>query len=216
MRARACFLLAAVAVAGCGAEATGQGSSDTAIARRAVLRLTDLPHGWKRHREQAGGGGQPACRLTRAQRMATGWANSASFTRGHAQEIDSAVYVYRDAATARRVFARVTAPGAWRCYESGERAAVDGTPGVKVLLSDVERAGMAPLGDQRADVRVKVVYTDRGAPSGAVFDLEFVRVGRGVVVNFYSRVFRPLAAALRRSATGAEVRRLSDALADRT
>jgi hypothetical protein len=216
MRARACLLLAAVALAGCGAEASGHGPGDTAIARRAVLRLTDLPHGWKRRRGQGTGGGQTACRLTRAQRMATGWANSASFTRGRGEEIDSAVYVYRDAATARRVFARVTAPGARRCYETGERAAVDGTPGVKVLLSDVERARMAPLGDQRADARVTVIFKYRGFPGGEILDLVFVRSGRGLTVDFYSRAYKPAAAELRRRATGAEVRRLADGLADRT
>ena len=53
MRARACLLLSAVALAGCGAEASGHGPSDRAIARRAVLRLTDLPHGGKRERGRA-------------------------------------------------------------------------------------------------------------------------------------------------------------------
>jgi hypothetical protein len=215
MRARAYLVLAAVAVAGCGGEASRAGPSDTAIARRAVLRLTDLPRGWTRERGRGGSGGS-MCRLSRARAAARGAANSGSFTRRRRQDAESAVYVYRDVATARREFGRLTDRGARRCYQAGERAAVAGTPHVKFLASVVQPAPMAPLGDQRADVRVKVVYTDGGVPSGAVFDLEFVRAGRGVVVTFYSRLFQPLAAEARRNATGAEVRRLSDFLADRT
>jgi hypothetical protein len=215
MRARACLLLSAVALAGCGAEASGHGTSDRAIARRAVLRLTDLPHGWTRERGR-GANGRTVCRLSKARDAADGTANSPTFTRDRRQEAESAVYVYRDVATARREFGRLTDRGARRCYEAGERAAVAGTPHVKFLAAVVQEAWMAPLGDQRADVRVKVVYTERGSPSGAVFDLEFVRAGRGVVVSFYSRLYQPLAAKLRRSATGAEVRRLSDGLAHRT
>jgi hypothetical protein len=215
MRARACLLLSAVALAGCGAEAAGHGPSDTAIARRATLGLTDLPHGWKRERGQ-GTGGRTACRLGRAERLATGAANSATFTRRREQDAESAVYVYRTEATARRVFAMLTAPAARRCYESGERAAVDGTPGVKVLLTDVQTARMPALGDQRGDARIRVIYTDHGSPSGEVVDVVVVRSGRGLTLDLYSRLYQPIAAKLRRSATGAEVRRLSDALAHRT
>jgi hypothetical protein len=215
MRARACLVLAAAAVTGCGAEASGHRPSDRAIARRAVLRLTDLPHGWKPERGR-GAQGRTVCRLSHARDAAAGTANSPTFARNRRQDAESAVYVYRDAATARREFGRLTDRGARRCYQAGERAAVAGTPHVKFLAAVTHEARMAPLGDQRADVRVKVVYTDHGSPSGAVFDLEFVRAGRGVVVSFYSRLFQPLAGELRRSLTGAEVRRLSDGLAVRT
>jgi hypothetical protein len=215
MRARACLLLAALALAGCGAQASGHGTSDRAIAHRAVLRLTDLPHGWKRERGR-GENGRSVCRLIQARNAASGTANSATFTRNRQQEAESAVYVYRDVATARREFGRLTNRGARRCYQAGEQAAVTATPHVKFLAAVVDTPRIGPLGDQRADVRVKVVYTDGGFPGGAVFDLEFVRAGRGVVVTFYSRLYHPLASELRRSATGATVRRLADGLADRT
>lgn len=211
---RARVLLVAVALTGCGTAAAQPRSADGGIARRAVLRLTDLPHGWKRARGT--GGGRAACRIARARDLASGTADSATFTRHRQADAENAVYVYRDVAIAQRAFRLLTARSARRCYTSGERRSVAATRGDRVIGALSKTARMPPLGDQRADIRVYVVYLDHGSPLDAVFDLEFVRAGRALAVNFYSALYGPLGALVRRRATRAELRRLAAGLHHRT
>jgi hypothetical protein len=206
MRARACLLLSAVALAGCGA--TAHGPTDRAIAGRAVLRRSDLPRGWRPVREGAGSSGS-ICRLARVARMAGGTATS-DFTRRRQAELDNAVYVFRDVATARRAFRLATAPAARRCYASGQRESVARTPGDRVIGTVVRTPRMPALGDERRDEREYIVYTDHGTRLDVVLDLVLVRAGRAMTLNLCDALYGPLDARVRRRAVAAELRRLAD------
>jgi hypothetical protein len=144
-------------------------AADQRIAERAVLKASDAPRGWTSHDDDS----PPtrACRaLTAAADRASGRARSPTFEPRGAFATRGVVYVYGDAAAAKRHLRAMSGDATMRCY--GRFLERELTETVEREPLDVRR-----VGDERAGTRF-TIGTELSA------DLVFVRVGRGLSLLF--------------------------------
>jgi hypothetical protein len=145
--------------------------TDQRIAERSVLDAADAPRGWTS--VQAGDSSANRCpAFSAAREKASGIARSPRFMNGDRFEAQSAVYVYRSAAAARRHYRAMSGAATMRCYADLLEDTLDGA---------VERAplGVRRLGDERTGTHFTVA-----ADTAVSVDLIFVREGRGLSLLF--------------------------------
>lgn len=152
-----------------GSVTTSKSVADKKIAHRAMLRLTDLPQGWKKGPGHVELG--PACGLKQGLVTAASGLGTARFT-NLKTIIVSSVSVYRSAAAATHWFSRLTSRAARSCRKT--LIAHFASPG-KLSVSALP---IAPVGTQRAGTRYR--FKHHGMGPTFTEDFEFVRAGRGL------------------------------------
>jgi hypothetical protein len=165
---------AAVATAARAAAAT-----DATTARRAILRLTDLPGGW--NATDPGSARKPsACAGIRQARAAvTARRNSLDFDRSPNQ-VSHTVYLYANAGRARSSYAKLTSAATRRCVSAETKtkleAALDTVGAVRTSTVRIARVGA----QSRADRFALDYRADGGAITTFTLTLVYVREGRGL------------------------------------
>ena len=182
---------------------------DTAIARRAQLRLSDFPRGWQKH-DGAAHRSEDCKGIRRPYAAASGRAKSPNFQLGDYPAATSAVYMYGDDAQAGDMFATLSARRTLLCLaktlkERSER------PNLRLTVGEpsIARVRMRAVGDERRGGRVTLPLTAEGVDIDLVVDYLFVRVGRGVALLALGDAFSAFDANLRDQLTATLTRRLA-------
>jgi hypothetical protein len=165
------------------------GGSDSGIG----LRLSDFPAGWTQY---GAGKDESTCASLEAVRKSAAESHrSPVFEKREGLVATSTVFLYDDAAAAREAFKTLSSETTGRCLATslGARAAT--------------RFDVAPAGDERLGLRATAAKT-KSHPSG-VFDLVFVRAGKGMVELVFAQLVEPFDQRLREALTTKVVGRLN-------
>jgi hypothetical protein len=166
-------------------------SFDRQIADAGVLRLSDVPAGWKAER-QPKDDPMTCPAVKRARTTLSARARSPEF--GDPQEREftqTAVYVYRDAATAHRAWVGLSSPTTRSClaalFARGLKQGLAASAGSATVVGTPADVAVrtAPLGDERAAGRITIPITVKGSTVDTTVDVIFVRSGRGIASNTF-------------------------------
>jgi hypothetical protein len=179
---RRLILCLAFVLAACG------GQPDTKIG----LRLDDFPPGWTDYGTSKDD--STCASIKTARETATTYDRSPDFEKRGGLAARSSVLLYRDEAAARKAFAALTGEQTRACLAESLGA------------KGATRLEVAKVGDERGGLRATFPAA-KGKPAG-VFDLVFVRTGRGVAELIFARLAVPFDQRLRDALTTKVVARL--------
>jgi hypothetical protein len=179
--------LLAIALAGLALVATACGSdpSDAARAEAALLRLSDLPEGFRATEGQPTVE-SPCVGFKRGKDGVSGGASSRIFRLGDSMQAQSSVHVYADEAAARRSFAAMVGSGTATCFGGILAKSIGAQLGVAPAGVRVEPLKLAAMPAERAGSRVRVPIRIEGVGIELLTDLVFIRSGRSVAVHTYT------------------------------
>ena len=153
--------------------------ADATTARRAVLRLADLPGGWTA--SDPGSTRKPsACAgIKQARAAVTARRNSQDFDHSP-NHVSHTVYLYADVKRARSAYAKLTSAATRTCVSAETRtkleATLDTVGAVRATTLKIAR-----VGDQSTADRYALDYrADGGATATVTVTLVYVREGRGL------------------------------------
>lgn len=217
-------LLAASAFAACSASAAAPGAapapsrtpvpeatvapplSDARIARRAVIRSSDFPRGWK---VETATGDRIRCRTTTAARTAaSGFARSRTFALGQNTEAEGAAYVYAKRAGAERHFDALRGSGLTGCLTREVKRAFATAGGFTVGAITTAPLEPGAVGDERAGTRITVPVSRQGVDANVLIDVVVVRVGRALSLGVFVDALTEFDSGFRAKLTATQVRRL--------
>jgi hypothetical protein len=178
--------------------------ADTAVAKQAVLELSDLPFGWAANPHNNSGPDLPKSVETKFLACAhlpkrfidnandnQPNADSPDFTKGTvgagpAAEVDSSVEVDRAVSDVSEPLSHFADPGTAKCFDPLFRAefalALRGDTGVSLHGFALRALSVGTVGDQAAGFQGRVTITGPKASIPIEFDLYFVRKGRGIAM----------------------------------
>ena len=181
-----------------------QRAADTATAKRAVLKLSDLPFGWAANPHNSSGPDLPKSVETKflacahlPKRFVDNTndnqpnADSPDFTKGTigagpAAEVDSSVELDRTVADISEPLSYFADPSTTKCFDPLFRAefalALRGDKGVSLQDFAFRALSVASVGDQAAGFQGRVTITGPKASIPIEFDLYFVRKGRAIAM----------------------------------
>ncbi len=172
--------------AGC-SSSSGGGGDDRALAKRAVLKQSDMPDGWASSRVQESNLPPECDAIDRANDLADKGTKVRSPTLSdpsdpqRVRQITNTVYVFPNAGAASNYFAVYTADSALACFETiGEIVSEQLGGGLPVSVQE------PAVEVKRADAvaEYKIVVGPSGTPAASFFqNILVVRVGR-VVTGF--------------------------------
>ena len=169
-------------------------SADQALAKRAVLRRSDLAAGWSRLPTNTGEGSPPNCPGYRPDFSAytiTGRAESAFQRRG--RSILSEVEVYESRADARGDYALSTAPPAARCLGlTLRRQLAAASVGFTAEVASALRVPAPAVGERRAAYRIVVTLAAGGTRVSVYVDVLVFLRGRAIGALFFTSSPQPL------------------------
>jgi hypothetical protein len=162
------------------------GLSDRALARRALLRLTDFPAGWVEQRQAV-----PDVRCGGVDPFGGATAVVGSGRMAHEDTgVQQTVSVFRTAAASRRAYALINSPEAMRCLrrDARQRVAIEaGGPAQPLELARIESLGRWGV--------AKRFSAQAAGPVGKVsgyIDVVHLRVGRGLAALVIVAGLQPL------------------------
>jgi len=193
--------------------ATIDAEGDKATVKAVQLTLEDLPSGWQG--EASSGEGRSNCPAVReARETATARGDSPQFSPSETTIAESAAYLYTDDGAATKAFGLVSSAKTLQCL-ADELVQRVGDPGNGVEIGEpaVEQVQAEPAGDEGAARRITIPLSgDDGSEATAIADLEFARIGRGLVLMTYGNLTEPLDGALRAQLTRTVAERLTTEL----
>jgi len=161
---------------------------DERIARRAQLRLTDLPKGWKQ-------GSRPGSRQTGCAALEAFKAAAAARQRSpdfvstyfNNTQTEAVVYIFSDVSSAKHEFSQVSAETTRLCLDHARvKAAAEAAKKEHKDLKFSTTSGQLPMrqfGDESALGRLTITATDTGGHKAKLLlDTVFARVGRGIAI----------------------------------
>src|SRR3954468_2697622 len=201
------LLAGAALVAGCGGTGRDAGA-DQALARGALVRLSDFPAGW------TDDGVPPRRQLDcpgteQVRRLATASAYSHDFHERAEAEYAAAVYLFSDETGAADAWRRVRAHTP-ACYAQGlARVLVATNHDVTVRSVKTTGLAVAPAGDQHAAAHITIMLTAQGVKVPVHADLVFVRQARAVSLGAFVGIDGRFDRALRERLTAVQAQRLA-------
>jgi hypothetical protein len=181
-------------------------TDDAQLAQGALLTARDFPAGWTE--SDGSDRTRVACPSTaHARRLATGVGLSGVFRKGDERSAGSAVYVFGDAATAKREWKAVSA-GTPRCYARELKRTLNATAGFTVRSIKTTKLRVKPTGDQHAAAHVRAAVTAQGQRVVVHVDLVFVRVRRSLSLALFLRTGAPFDKTVRTRLTAVQAGRL--------
>jgi hypothetical protein len=186
------------------AETPQQRAADTALAKRAVLSLTDFPLGWTAGpHDNSGSASKPAeerkflaCthipkRFLDDNGNKQPNANSPDFSKGRigagpAAQISSSVEIDRSANDVSQPLSYLAAPRTVSCFDPFFRSVFNQSlrskPGVSLRDFSFRALSVGSVGDQSAGFQGRVTVYGSRASIFVEFNLYFVRTGRAIVM----------------------------------
>jgi hypothetical protein len=180
--------VAGLVALGAGCSSSDGGGDDQAVAKRVVLKRSDLPEGWASRPNQEGEVNLPECRgIDRANDLADESPHAVSRNlsdpsdQSRVRQIENTVYVFPNAGAASGYFAAYTADSAVACFEAiGETVSVQLGGGIPVSVQQPE----ATVEGADAVVEYRVLVGPSGDETQSfIQNFLVVRVGR-VVAGF--------------------------------
>jgi hypothetical protein len=185
--------VAGLVALGAGCSSSGGGSEDRALAKRVVLKKSDLPDGWAAGPNQEGNVGLPECRgVDRANDLADKGPKALSRNlsdpsdQSGVRQVQNTIYVFPNAGAANGYFAAYTADTAVACFEAiGETVSVQLGGGIPVSVQQPT----AEVQGADAVVEYKIVVGPSGDETQSLIqNILVVRVGR-IVAGFSASNF---------------------------
>lgn len=176
--------LAVVAAAlGVASYATAAAPRDQVTATAAQVRLPDLPPGWRTAVDDSKSTPSKCLDTTRIAKPSG--KSSRDFAKGTIAEVAGRVGVYRSEATAKRIFAALTADRTWTCLADEMKEATD----AKKLVQG--RFLLQPVGAPAIGREIVATYSQNGMTASVYVHVDLARVGRGVFLLFQADAFSP-------------------------
>lgn len=165
--------------------------ADNALARKAAVRRSDLPAGWRTLALPADDGGR--CKsfdpdlsaFTITGKARSGWVDPAG------RSVVSLVEVYATRADAAGDFAAAARPAAARCLR--EAVGAGSAPGASLRVRSARMVRAPRAGDGSAAYRLVASLSTGGLPLELYLDVVVVRRGRTIVALMLTSLHRPLA-----------------------
>jgi hypothetical protein len=162
-------------------------SSDAAIAKRVVLRVTDFPAGWSRTPDGAKDTGCFSGALKR--HSPTAFVEGPRVSTGeNGTDASQSVVVYGTRAGARRALTAVTASSVFACYRA-KIPAILKPAGLKMESFTGGQLSFDRLGDVLKAYRYKVALSKSGDKAALFLDYVFVLRGRVLVSTGFVGAF---------------------------
>lgn len=220
--AAAGLALACMVLAGCGGSSSGtsnghgsesgsrtaaQLKADRALARQALLELSDFPQGWQAtpHEDDEGPdfGKQLADCLNVPEDLLGGGddnsVDSPDFQSPHNQEVSNTVSLAPSADQARRVFDILQQPNATKCFGEAIDKVLqysmshdsDAPKNVELGKVTLGQLNLPQFADESIAFRTRVPLTASGVNADVYLDLVFMRHDRATTIATFLDVFSP-------------------------